>query len=245
MRQRKQSKATVTTTDVHGSRTDHHPRANARTKAFAGTLVLLGRRVGRRFLLSAVPAAGVTSSLFLAMAALIAVDFKPAEAETTRLIPTITPAPTEETKINKRPKPKPIETATQPPPPPRLSVPKSDIKLPTLDFPPVTPEIKTGPVQVLTSAPAAIANGKVLPIRPPIVTYPRPAIERGLDGECSVTMDVSAKGRPYNVVATCSDSVFEHEAVRAVSRVEFRPRIVDGVAVERRNVVYPLAFKLQ
>jgi len=98
---------------------------------------------------------------------------------------------------------------------------------------------------VLTRAPVAIANGEVLPISPPIVVYPPKAIDRGLNGECTVAMDVSAKGRPYNVAATCSDSIFEREAVRAVSRVEFRPKIVDGQAVERRNVVYPLVFKLQ
>ncbi|HAW53392.1 MAG TPA: energy transducer TonB, partial [Hyphomonas sp.] len=44
--------------------------------------------------------------------------------------------------------------------------------------------------------------------------------------------------------ATCTDSVFKREAERAVSKVEFAPKIIRGKAAERRNVVYPLEFKL-
>ena len=215
------------------------------TGEMTGGVVGRGGRAIRRFALGALPAAGVTAGLFLAMAGLIAVDFKPAEAETTRLIGTITPPAIEETEIKKRPKPKPIETANQPPPPPRLTASKSEVDLPVLDFPPVLPKIDHGPVGELIGKPVVYSEQQVLPIRPPLVTYPRPAIDRGIEGECSVSMDVSAKGRPYNVVAVCTDSVFEREAVRAVSRVEFRPRLIDGVAVERRNVIYPLSFSLQ
>jgi protein TonB len=38
--------------------------------------------------------------------------------------------------------------------------------------------------------------------------------------------------------------VFKSEAERAVSKVEFAPKIVRGKAVERRNVVYPLEFNI-
>ncbi len=225
------------------------PEREARHDGISGHIPIgilsSGGHAIRRFALGALPAAGVTAGLFLGMAGLIAVDFKPAEAETTRLISIITPTPIEETEITKRPKPQPIETANQPPPPPRLTASKSEIDLPAFEFPPVVPKINTDPVQVLTRAPVAIANGDAQPISPPLVTYPPTAANRGIEGECSVSMDVSAKGRPYNVVATCTDRVFEREAVRAISRVEFRPRIIDGVAVERRNVIYPLTFNLQ
>jgi protein TonB len=60
-----------------------------------------------------------------------------------------------------------------------------------------------------------------------------------------VRFDVDTRGRPYNVQATCTDNIFKSEAERSVSRVEFAPTIVRGQAVERRNVVYPLEFKLQ
>jgi len=149
---------------------------SARRKASAVEHVV-PRTVLRRLMLSVVPAVGMTSGLFVAMAGLIAVDFKPAEASEPRLIGAITPQPIEEEEVNKRPKIELIEAASQPP--------------------------------------------------------------------CLVSMDVSAKGRPYNVMADCTDAVFEREAVRAIGRVEFRPKIVDGAAVQQRNVVYPLSFSLQ
>ena len=38
--------------------------------------------------------------------------------------------------------------------------------------------------------------------------------------------------------------MLKREAERAVSRVEFAPKIIRGQAAERRNVVYPLEFTL-
>ena len=76
-------------------------------------------------------------------------------------------------------------------------------------------------------------------------TYPSRAAERGIEGSCEVRFDVDTRGRPYNVQATCTDSIFKREAERAVGRVEFAPKIVRGQAAERRNVVYPLEFTLQ
>ena len=57
--------------------------------------------------------------------------------------------------------------------------------------------------------------------------------------------DVDTRGKPYNVQATCTDSVFKSEAERSVGRVEFAPKIVRGKPVERRNVVYPLEFNIE
>jgi TonB family protein len=82
------------------------------------------------------------------------------------------------------------------------------------------------------------------PIRPPVPSYPQRAQQRGLSGSCDVRFDVDPRGKPYNVAATCTDAVFKTEAERAVSEVEFVPKIVDGKAVERLNVVYPLEFNL-
>ena len=217
---------------------------SARRKASAVEHVV-PRTVLRRLMLSVVPAVGMTSGLFVAMAGLIAVDFKPAEASEPRLIGAITPQPIEEEEVNKRPKIELIEAASQPPPSPRLIVTTDAVDLPVLDFPPVAPEIQPGPIQTLHRAPIAVRDEEVLPIRQPAVTYPPIAIQRGIEGDCLVSMDVSAKGRPYNVMADCTDAVFEREAVRAISRVEFRPKIVDGAAVQQRNVVYPLSFSLQ
>jgi protein TonB len=93
--------------------------------------------------------------------------------------------------------------------------------------------------------PVAVSDRDAQPIRPPTPSYPQRAQERGLSGNCDVRFDVDTRGKPYNIAATCSDAVFKSEAERAVSRVEFAPKIVRGKAVERRNVVYPLEFNIQ
>ncbi len=82
------------------------------------------------------------------------------------------------------------------------------------------------------------------PVSAPVVTYPANAVRRGLEGRCDVRMDVTPMGRPYNVRAVCSDRVFVREAERAVSKVEFIPKLAGGQRVGRKNVVYPVEFQL-
>lgn len=199
----------------------------------------------RRLTLSVLPAAGMTTGLFLAMAGLIAVDFKPAAAEEARLIGTITPQAIEETEIRKRPKPERLSPAAQPAPPPKFAVQKSDIDLPEIDIAGQVPTgLETDPIKDIVLEPVAISDRDAQPLTPPIVAYPNVAADRGIEGDCQVRFDVDVRGRPYNVKADCTDSLFRREAERAVSRVQFAAKIAAGEAQERRNVVYPLAFRL-
>lgn len=77
------------------------------------------------------------------------------------------------------------------------------------------------------------------------VTYPSRAAERGMEGRCNVTVDVDIAGLPYNVEASCTDSIFQREAERAVSAMVFSPATACGEPVERPGVVYPLEFELE
>ncbi len=191
-------------------------------------------------------AAIIVYGLFIGMGLLIAQDFEPNEEAETRTIERITPeAANEEVRSRSRSKPRRLQTADKPPPPPKLSARKSDIDLPTPDIQGAAPtEIRVDRVQSLDINPVAISDRDAQPIRPPIVTYPNRALERGTEGECQVRFDVDVRGRPYNVAADCSNNIFKREAERAVSRVEFAPKIVAGEARERKNVVYPLVFSL-
>ena len=191
-------------------------------------------------------AAAVVYGLFIGMARLISQDFDPAEVKETRTIERITPEErTEDIRTRSRSKPKRLASADKPPPPPKLSASKSDVNLPTPQIQGAAPTaVKFDRVQSLDINPVAISDRDATPIRPPVVTYPSRALERGTEGDCSVSFNVDVRGRPYDVVATCSDSVFRREAIRAVSKVEFAPKIVKGQARERHNVVYPLVFKL-
>lgn len=192
-------------------------------------------------------AAVIVYGLFIMMGQLISAEFEEPELGDQRTIERITPEQrNEEVRSRSRSKPRRIASADKPPPPPKLSASKSDIDLPTPQIQGSAPtELNFDRVQSLDINPVAISDRDAQPIRPPVVTYPTRAAERGLEGECSVRFDVDVRGRPYNVAADCTNSAFKREAERAVSRVEFAPKIVQGQARERKNVVYPLVFNLE
>jgi protein TonB len=191
-------------------------------------------------------AAVIAYGLFILMATLIAAEYNPDDETEIRKIERITPEQRDqEVRAKSRSKPKRLASADKPPPPPKLSASKADINLPTPQIQGAAPtEVRFDRVQSLDINPVAISDRDATPIRPPVPTYPNRALERGTEGECSVSFNVDVRGRPYDVKADCSDSIFKREAERAVSRVEFAPKIVRGKPTERRNVVYPLVFSL-
>lgn len=76
--------------------------------------------------------------------------------------------------------------------------------------------------------------------------YPMRAAERGIEGRCEVTFDVTPEGNPTNVrILSCTNSVFERETIRAVERWRYEPRVQDGVAQWRRGVVTHFDYNLE
>ena len=200
-----------------------------------------------RLLVGVAIAIPIVYLLFIMMNALITVTEVKLEAGEQRVLTAITPQRQDaDVRTRQRSKPKRIDSAKKPPPPPKVSATKSNINLPTPRIEGAAPtELNLGRMQSLAIDPVAISDRDAQPIRPPTPSYPQRAAERGIEGSCEVRFDVDTRGRPYNINATCTESIFKREAERAVSKVEFAPKIVRGKAAERRNVVYPLEFKLQ
>ena len=177
----------------------------------------------------------IVYALFMMMSYLISVKEVKLDQSEQRVLSAITPQQQDaDVRVRQRSKPKRIDSAQKPPPPPKVSATKSQINLPTPRIEGAAP----------TDLNLGRMNSLAQPIRPPAPSYPQRAAERGTEGSCDVRFDVDTRGRPYNISATCTDSVFKREAERAVSKVEFAPKIIRGKAAERRNVVYPLEFKL-
>lgn len=192
-------------------------------------------------------AAIVTFALFTFMRVVISGEYEKPENVKSYTLESITPSQ-DDSDVQRRARPKPQKTAAadKPPPPPKLTASKTDIDLPTPNIGGAAPtELPDTNLRDFQIDPVAISDRDAQPIRPPLPTYPTRAAERGTEGSCEVRFDVDTRGRPYNIQADCTDSVFKREAERAVSRVEFAPKIVRGQAAERKNVVYPLEFKLQ
>ena len=196
---------------------------------------------------SAVAAAVITFFLFIIMGALIVPKKVELGESEFRTLERITPQEqTQEIRRTQRQAAKRIETANKPPPPPKLSANKSNVDLPTPQIQGSAPtELQAGAVSSFAMDAVAVSDRDAQPIRPPVPSYPTRAAERGIEGECEVRFDVDTRGKPYNISASCTDSVFTREAERAVGRVEFAPKIVKGKPAERKNVVYPISFTLQ
>ncbi len=199
-----------------------------------------------RFLIATAIAIPIVLAIFFIMNALISVKEIKLDSGEQRVLAAITPQKQDsDVRTRQRAKPQRIDAASKPPPPPKQSATKSSINLPTPKIDGAVPTLDLGRMKSIAIDPVAVSDRDAQPIRPPTPSYPQRAQERGLSGTCDVRFDVDTRGKPYNVQATCSDSVFKSEAERAVGRVEFAPKIVRGKAVERKNVVYPLEFNIQ
>ena len=204
-----------------------------------------GQGAAARLVKCSVPAAVITTGLFLGMQALVQAEGYEAPELEQRVITAFIAEPNKPFEISVRPPVEKLPAATTPPAVPPLVSAMASITLPAINLKGSAPDIRDiTSAKAISIRPIAIDPRSVKPIRPPVPTYPSAAINKGIEGTCEVKMDVTAQGRPFNVLATCSDPIFTKEAQRAVSRVAFLPKIERGRAVERRNVIYPLEFKL-
>jgi protein TonB len=188
------------------------------------------------------PLAGLmTISLAFLMAYLIQVDAEPgpviAEVDFD-LFPTV-----EVIDVPDRPTPDLIDTIA-PPPTVRLPVPHQTpntegIEPIVYEPPAIEPVRLTGMNNRVTDRP----EQPIVRIEP---IYPPRALERGLEGSCSVTFDLNTSGRPFNVRATgCTSSLFSRASVRSVQGWRYEPRIVGGQAVERTGRTVLIEFNLR
>ncbi len=204
------------------------------------------RRWGRasRFSFVCLPAALVTTGLFYGMQAATHVDYvEPDDAEE-RVIEAFTYV---EPKIDPPKTKEPFKAPVSSPPPP---VPKYVLSNQTVEFSPIVirgevpKELIVGPIGVIPIK--FNPNDRIaVPLIQPIASYPTRALDRNLEGDCDVTLDVDPKGQPFNVDASCTDRVCERAAEVAVTKAKFAPRIVNGQPVIQKRVIYPLEFRFQ
>ncbi|WP_421792311.1 energy transducer TonB [Hyphobacterium sp.] len=75
--------------------------------------------------------------------------------------------------------------------------------------------------------------------------YPPRALERGIEGYCTMNFDIGPDGVPINIRASyCTSGMFERNSVRAMERWRYSPRIVDGNPVVQRNLTTQIDFQI-
>jgi protein TonB len=83
------------------------------------------------------------------------------------------------------------------------------------------------------------ADGEYLPIVKVAPIYPRRALARGIEGTCLVKYSVTTLGTVKDVEVVsgqCADPIFEHPSIEAAKRFKYKPRVIDGTAVEVHGV---------
>jgi len=187
-------------------------------------------------------AAVVSCALFLSMSRLIAPGDEPRGG--LRPIAGIHFGPVElpeEIKARSRSRPEKPPLPGNPPATPRLQVAKPELEpgempaadLPDLDLPLVGGE---GAFPGSYRQADLWAEGDIIPIVVIRPLYPREAAMAGTEGWVKVEFTITAVGTVENprVIDAWPPRIFNREAIRAILKWKFKPRVVDGVAVERQ-----------
>lgn len=196
-----------------------------------------------RYGVSLGPAMLVTFVLFWMMQALVSVGFElidgkpPFTVNWVRLIPDHTPKPEPRTMP---PRVKPRQT----PPPPRIP---DSIKAfgPADDVTPILPPVgKDGAIDGGVHETGGSDRGVVAMVRPD-PDYPAAAEARGITGWVQLEFTVTKAGvvRAARVVASRPDRIFDRAALTAIARWRYKPRIVEGRAVDTPGVMVVLEFR--
>ncbi len=89
-------------------------------------------------------------------------------------------------------------------------------------------------------------DGDYLPIVKVAPIYPRRAQSRGLEGYVIVEFTVSKNGsvKDAKVVEAKPEGIFERAALDAAAKFKYKPRVVDGVAMEVAGVQNKISFQI-
>ena len=201
----------------------------------------MNRNLFRLFIgaLLAVPVAG---GLFFIMQYLIAMsDPKIDDSKQRRLADIHMPEREIETNLKEQ-KPDKVDDPEEPPP---------DLDTPDVDMDMDVEVINLAPAaQVdvsISSSGMATGDGEYLPIVKVAPIYPRRAQTRGISGYCIVEYTVTASGaiRDPRAVDCEPAGVFEKASVKASLKFKYKPRVVDGVAIEVGGVQNKFTYELE
>ncbi len=93
-----------------------------------------------------------------------------------------------------------------------------------------------------------VGEGDYLPIVKVAPIYPQGAVSRGVEGHCIVEYTVTRSGTTRDVQVVpdqCTSSLFEKASVAAASKFKYKPRVVDGEAVEVSGVRNKFTYELE
>ncbi len=190
----------------------------------------------------------VTFSLFILMAYLIKADVRPPLVEKLPSIQISMVEPDDDINLLIRRLPKKPQPPKNPPPPRTQRITKAErpkvqsmnLNMGQLDVAIAGSGLYLGPPG------GAMGDGEAIPMVIIQPRYPRKAAMEGIEGWVKFKFTISPDGTPINVelVDAQPRRVFERDARRAIYKWKFKPRVVDGKALEQKNMIYTMLFQL-
>jgi len=93
-----------------------------------------------------------------------------------------------------------------------------------------------------------VGEGDYLPIVKVAPIYPQRALSRGIQGYCVVQYTVTRQGQtrdPFVVEDQCTSSLFHSASLQAALKFKYKPRVIDGQAVEVPGVQNKFTFEIE
>ena len=93
-----------------------------------------------------------------------------------------------------------------------------------------------------------LGEGDYLPIVKVAPIYPQRALSRGVEGFCVVQYTVTRNGTirdPFVVEDQCTSSLFHRASIQAAMKFKYKPRVVDGQAIEVPGVQNKFTYEIQ
>ena len=196
-----------------------------------------------RITIGALLGAAVTLGLFYLMPLLIAMaDSSLDEKPATKIADITMPDREIETNLKEAKPDKPDDPEE---PPPDLDQPDIEAEV-NPDALNMTPQISAD-VNIGLGTGLGTGDGEYLPIVKVAPMYPRRANSRGVEGYCTVEYTVTKNGSTRDAVAVdCVPSgYFERTSVKAATKFKYKPRVIDGEAIEVLGVQNRFTYELE
>ncbi len=194
-----------------------------------------------RMIVSIALSVPVVLGLFMIMHNLIDRDYEDPEVKKTKIADLVQPDEEIQLETAVR-KPEKVEDPEEPPP--EMDMVQIDLNM----NPDVQNIAPTASIDVsISSTGMSSGDGEYLPIVKVAPIYPRRAQTRGITGYCIVEYTVTTSGAIRDPVPVdCQPSgVFEKASVKAATKFKYKPRVVDGEAIEVAGVQNKFTYELE
>lgn len=197
-----------------------------------------------RSVIGAVAAVPIALGLFYLMQSLIDTQFEQEDVKTRKIADIVVPDKVIETNL-KEVLPEKVEDPDEPPPDMEPLDFDMDVDMNSANMAPTVAMNVSINASGLSSG-----DGEYLPIVKVAPIYPRRAQTRGISGTCIVTYTVTTTGAirdPYieNETDCSPKGIFERASIKAALKFKYKPRVVDGQAIEVAGVRNKFTYELE